>query len=90
MLLRHTNPSTETVGFGGESFTRDDHRVFDLPDDVGSALLSTQPGWEVYDGSAADSDAVVSLEAENADLRVRLAALEAAAAGKPDPKAKGR
>lgn len=87
MLIRHTNSTVESVGFhDGTTHARNDDGLFDVPDHHGEWLLAHQPGWKVYDGTdESEADRAAALDAENRELKRRLAELEAA---KPaDPKA---
>lgn len=51
MHVRHANPHTTTVGHDGHEFHALRDGIFDVPDEVGHALLA-HPLWERYYGEA--------------------------------------
>jgi hypothetical protein len=81
MLLRHENPNTGTVALStGETFEVGDKGLFDVPEDDARWLLAHQPGWRIYTGTdESEADRAASLEADNRELRRRLAEVEAGA-----------
>lgn len=85
MLLRHANPGTEAVGLhSGETYTRGGDGLFDVADEHGQWLLDHQPGWRLYTGTdESEADRAAAAEAENRELRRRIAELEAAAPADP-------
>ena len=83
MQLRHVNPSTSVVSV---TYEVGQHRLFDVPDEVGAWLIDNQPGWSAYDGSLSDDPA--ELVDEIAALRARIVELEEQTGAKPKTRAK--